>query len=230
MEINSTVQDYLKNTYRLQLRHNYVPTRVLVERLALSAPAVTGMTRKLTRMGLLVRERYKGVRLTPEGERIALRVIRAHRLWELYLVQVLGLSWDQAHVEAEQLEHVLSDRLADRLDQVLDYPTFDPDGHPIPSPQGEVIAVGGVSLAELSAGETGVAVQIRDDTPELLRYLARLDIYPGRSITVLQVDPFDGPIHVQVRDGVQVLGRRVAEHVVVRPQASEGAARPFGSD
>jgi DtxR family Mn-dependent transcriptional regulator len=136
-------------------------------------------------------------------------------LWESYLVQAIGLSWDQAHVEAERLEHALSDELADRLDEMLDRPATDPHGHPIPTRDGRMPPPVGVSLAELPPGTTGTVLQVRDDTPELLRYLGGLGIYPGEAIAVLKVAPFDGPIHVRVGGTVQVLGREAAQHVMV---------------
>jgi DtxR family Mn-dependent transcriptional regulator len=216
MELSIHVEDYLKSIYHLQSQYVHVPNKALAEHLGVSSPAVTGMARKLTRLGLLVRERYKGVRLTARGETMALQVIRAHRLWELYLVRELDLSWDQAHVEAERLEHALSETLADRLDEALNHPTVDPHGQPIPTRDGRLPIVDGKPLAELTTGETGTTLQIRDETPELLRYLAKLGIYPGQLLTVLQVDPFDGPIHLQVGEDAQVLGREAATHVLVQ--------------
>jgi DtxR family Mn-dependent transcriptional regulator len=216
MELSTHVEDYLKSIYHLQSQYVHVPNKALAEHLGVSSPAVTGMARKLTKLGLLLRKRYKGVQLTAQGEAMALQVIRAHRLWELYLVRELDLSWDQAHVEAERLEHVLSETLADRLDEVLDHPTVDPHGQPIPTRDGRLPTVNGKPLAELTTGETGITLQIRDETPELLRYLAKLGLYPGQPVTVLQVDPFEGPIHLQVGGDAQVLGREAATHVLIQ--------------
>jgi DtxR family Mn-dependent transcriptional regulator len=216
MEFSSQIEDYIKNIYLLQFQHAHVPTTALAERLGVSAPSVTGMIRRLAKLGLLEHERYKGVRLTPDGEMIALHIVRAHRLWELYLVEKMDLSWDQAHVEAERLEHVLSEQLAGQIDQVLGHPTIDPHGHPIPSRDGQVAIIAGIPLTEVPPGEVGVISQIWDDTPELLRYLGKLSLYPGTSITVLQVDPFKGPIHLRVRDDIQVLGHEAAGHIMVK--------------
>ena len=215
MDLGLHVENYLKNIYLLQSHHDRVPTAALAERLGVSAPSVTGMVRKLARMELLVHEPYKGVWLTKQGERVALKVIRAHRLWELYLVEAVGLSWDQAHVEAEQLEHTLSDELAARLDEMLEYPAIDPHGHPIPAQDGSMPSFNGVPLTELHPGSTGIVLQIWDDTPELLRYLGGLGIYPGEAIAVLAIAPFQGPIHVHVGGTDQALGREAACHVVV---------------
>jgi DtxR family Mn-dependent transcriptional regulator len=223
MKFSYHIEDYLKNIHFLQSQHTFVPTNVLANRLGVSAPSVSGMVRKLANLGLLEHERYKGARLTSDGRTIARQVIRAHRLWELYLVQALELSWDQAHVEAEQLEHVLSDELAGRLDDVLGHPTIDPHGHPIPDRSGEMVTVVGRPLTQLAVGESGVTVQIWDDTPELLRYLGGLDIYPGCTITVLEIAPFNGPLHLRVGEESQVLGRDAAKHVIV---ATDNGGQP----
>ena len=215
MQLGLHVENYLKNIYLLQSRYARVPTAALAERLDVSSPSVTSMVRKLARMGLLAHEPYRGMSLTERGEAAALKVIRAHRLWELYLVETVGLSWDEAHVEAERLEHALSDELAARLDEMLDHPTTDPHGHPIPTRDGRMPPPTGVPLAELPPGTTGTVLQIKDDTPELLRYLGGLGIYPGEAIAVLEVAPFDGPIHIRVGGTVQVLGREAAHHAIV---------------
>lgn len=217
MDYSSQIENYLKNIYQLQARHERVPTTTLAERLDITAPSVTGMVRKLASLGLVEHEPYRGVRLTAEGEDIALQIVRAHRLWELYLVEALQIPWDQAHVEAERLEHALSTGLADRLDEVLGHPTTDPHGHPIPSRNGDIERPSGVPLDHLPPGQPAVVVQIRDDTPDLLRYLGELGIYPGEQVVVLDVAPFDGPFRVRIGDAVETLGRRVAGHIVVRP-------------
>lgn len=228
MELSLYVENYLKNIYFLQARYARVPTAALAKRLGVSSPSVTSMVHKLARMGLLAHEPYKGVRLTPQGEAAALKVIRAHRLWELYLVVVIGISWDQAHVEAEQLEHALSDELADRLDEMLEHPVTDPHGHPIPTRDGRMPSCTGAPLADLPVGTTGTILQIKDDTPELLRYLGGLGIYPGEVITVFRLAPFNGPIHVRVGATAQVLGREAADHVIVALQKSQTAFREQG--
>jgi DtxR family Mn-dependent transcriptional regulator len=219
MKLGLHVENYLKNIYLLQSRYARVPTAALAERLGVSSPSVTSMVRKLARMGLLAHEPYRGVSLTERGEAAALRVIRAHRLWESYLVEVIGLSWDQAHVEAERLEHALSDGLADRLDEALDHPATDPHGHPIPTREGRMPSLTGTPLTELPSETAGTVLQICDDTPALLRYLGGLRIYPGEAIAVLEVAPFDGPIHVRVGGTTQVLGRQAAQHVMVAIEA-----------
>ncbi len=220
MELSPQIEDYLKGIYMLQTRDRQVSTTALAGRLGITAPSVTAMVHKLVELELLVHEPYRGVSLTPKGETLALRIVRAHRLWEAYLVESLGLPWDEAHIEAERLEHVLSDLLAERIDEALGFPTIDPHGHPIPSPTGHVQPVTGVALAELTVGDVGVVVQIRDETPELLRYLGEFGVYPGEVILVLDVAPFNGPMHLRVAGKTQVLGREVANHVVVQPEVA----------
>ena len=219
MDFSAQIEDYLKSIYQLQARHDRVPTTALAERLDITAASVTGMVRKLAGLGLVDHEPYRGVRLTEKGKGIALQIVRAHRLWELYLVKALQVPWDQAHVEAERLEHALSPGLADRLDEALGHPSIDPHGHPIPSRNGNVEARPGVPLDQLAAGQAGLVVQIRDDTPELLRYLGELGIYPGEQVAVLDVAPFEGPVRVQLGERTEALGRRVAGHVIVHPGA-----------
>lgn len=222
MNVSSQMEDYLKGIYMLQARHARVPTSVLAEHLEVSPPSVTGMVRKLTDLGLVEHKPYRGVRLTLDGETLALRIVRAHRLWESYLVEALDLPWDAAHLEAERLEHALSEHLADRLDEALDHPTTDPHGHPIPSRNGRMPPPTGFPLTELPPEGKGIVLQIRDETPELLRYLGGMGIYPGEPITVREVAPFNGPIHVHVAGMTQVLGRQAAEHVVVRTGTKMG--------
>ena len=198
MEYSSRIEDYLKNLYQLQASYERVPTTALADRLDITAASVTGMVRKLAGLGLVDHQPYRGVRLTDRGKDIALQIVRAHRLWELYLVQALQVPWDQAHVEAERLEHALSGGLADRLDEVLGFPTTDPHGHPIPSRNGDMKRPSGVPLDQLSSGDVAVVVQIQDDTPDLLRYLGTLGIYPGEQVAVLDIAPFEGPLRLQI--------------------------------
>lgn len=226
MNISSQMEDYLKGIYLLQSRHGRVPTSVLAGHLDVSAPSVTGMVRKLSALGLVEHKPYRGVRLTRDGEALALKIVRAHRLWEAYLVEQLHVSWDVAHEEAERLEHALSEELVDRLDEALDHPMTDPHGHPIPSRNGRMPPTDGMPLTELPPDEQGIILQIRDETPELLRYLGGMGIYPGESITVREVAPFNGPIHAQVAGTAQALGRQAAEHVVVKTVIETSRRQP----
>jgi len=144
----------------------------------------TAMLKKLATLGLVVHERYHGATLTPTGERMALEVVRHHRLLELYLMEALGLSWDQVHEEAERLEHHLSDELEARIDRALGFPTRDPHGDPIPSPELLLQSDEMVCLSDLEAGSMTVVRRVPDGDPELLRYLATLGLVPAEEVTI----------------------------------------------
>src|SRR6476469_233454 len=186
---SATVEDYLKAIYQLSNAHGGdtpVTTSEIAERLGLTAATVTSMIQRLSQpeTDLLQYTPYQGVRLTGEGEKLALRVIRRHRLLELFLATQLGLSWDQVHAEAEQLEHHISPLVEERIAAVLGDPQVDPHGHPIPSPTGEMIARTGTSLAMLALGQEAVIMSVNDEDPEFLRYLAARGMYPGVPLLV----------------------------------------------
>jgi DtxR family Mn-dependent transcriptional regulator len=200
---SATVEDYLKTIYQLsQARGDNAPitTSEIAERLALASATVTSMIQRLAQpeLELLQYTPYQGVRLTAQGEKIALRVIRRHRLLELYLATRLGLRWDQVHEEAERLEHHISSTLEERIAAALGDPQVDPHGHPIPSAAGELIQRASTSLARFALGEDGVIVSVNDDDPEFLRYLAARGMYPGVPLVVTEREPFGGPLHVRV--------------------------------
>lgn len=200
---SATVEDYLKTIYLLRQGQDgdtLVATSELAERLGLTPATVTSMIQKLAQpeLELLQYTPYQGVRLTPQGEKIALRVIRRHRLLELYLAERLGLSWDQVHEEAERLEHHISATLEERIATALGNPAVDPHGHPIPTANGEVAQRTGPTLAALPPGQPAVILSVNDDDPELLRYMAARGMYPGVPLLVLEREPFGGSLHVRV--------------------------------
>ena len=213
--ITHAMEDYLKAVYRLQHEGGDVTTQRLAEALAISGPSVTNMVKRLNELRLVEHERYQGVRLTPAGERVALEVIRHHRLLELYLSETLGYSWDRVHDEAERLEHHLSDELEARLDSALGHPTRDPHGDPIPAADGTIAAVPGTRLLDLAAGDRGVVARVSDRDPGQLRYLGQLGLYPGAVVTLVELLPFDGPVRVRVAGEEHVIGRPLAAAVHV---------------
>ena len=218
MEISHAVEDYLKIIYELQGASGKVNTTALAERMNVAPASVTGMIKKLAedRPRLVNYERHHGVTLTPAGEKIALEVIRHHRLIELYLHQALGYSWDQVDAEAEKLEHVISEEFEDRIAAVLGQPKIDPHGDPIPTKEGIIAAPAGERLTDLTAGQRGRVARVSDDDPALLRYLTELGIKPETAIAVVDRSPFDGPMHVRVGNrSPQALGRQVTDHVFV---------------
>jgi DtxR family Mn-dependent transcriptional regulator len=160
-------------------------------------------------------ERHRGVSLTPAGVRIALEIIRHHRLIELYLAQSLGYQWDQVDAEAEQLEHVISEEFEDKISALLGDPALDPHGDPIPGKDGSVAPRSRMTLSEVKAGQSARVVRVRDDDPALLRYLGELGIVPDATVTVTERAPFDGPMYVSVGQQSHALGKSVTDKVFV---------------
>jgi DtxR family Mn-dependent transcriptional regulator len=192
-----------------------VSTSALAEQLGLSQPSVTRMTKKLAAEGLVVRVPYHGVTLTETGRRVALEVLRHHRLLELFLSDHLGLPLDEVHAEADRLEHVLSEELEARIDAALGFPTHDPHGHPIPDTELRLVAAESRSLSEVEPGETTTVVRVPDRDAELLRYLGKLELVPGATVEVVSHGPFDGPITLRSRTGEHAIARDLAGAIAV---------------
>jgi len=216
--LTGPVEDYLKAVYELERAGTPAATTDLAARLGVAPASVTGMVRRLARQGLLTHQRYRGVRLTREGRQAALRTIRRHRVIESYLVRALGYRWDEVDDEAERLEHAASDDFVDRMAAAIGEPTNDPHGAPIPSREGAVNEARYRSLADLAAGAAAEVMQVSDDDPELLRYLADLAIKPGSTVRVAERAPFGGPITLEVGELTRVVGPALAERVLVRPR------------
>ena len=189
MTASASVEDYTKAVYVLESRHGVASTTALAERLGVSAPAVSAMVKKLASLGYVSHVRYHGVRLTDEGRRIALEVLRHHRLLETFLVEELGLSWDRVDAEAEVLEHVLSEGLEAHIAAKLGDPTHDPHGDPIPALDGTVVEPPTATLESLPAGSHGTFVRVSDSDPALLRELAGLGVRPGDVVEVVKTRP-----------------------------------------
>lgn len=192
-------QDYLKALYLLHGDQRPVPTRDLAQRLGISSPSVSEMVTRLTAQGLVEHDRYRGQQLTREGRRVALELVRHHRLLEMFLVQVLGYSWDEVHDEAERLEHVISERMEQRIFDLLGRPELDPHGHVIPTLTGKVRNVSTRALSECQAGEKVVVQGVSDDDAGKLREFDRRGLHPGTRIDVLATSQFEGPIEVRIK-------------------------------
>jgi DtxR family Mn-dependent transcriptional regulator len=206
------VEDYAKAIYQLgEQCGGAVSTNALAERLAVTPASASGMVRKLDELGLVEHVPYKGVRLTDAGARLALEMLRHHRLLELYLAEALGVPWDRVHDEAEVLEHVLSEDLEALIAAKLGHPTRDPHGDPIPSADLVIEECQSESLAALDSGARGVVVRIPDADPEMLRYLSERGIGLGDAFEVVDKQPFDGPLFVRFGDTVHVLGGALAQ-------------------
>jgi DtxR family Mn-dependent transcriptional regulator len=192
-------QDYLKALYLLGGGEHPVPTSELAQRLGISSPSVSEMVTRLSAQGLVEHDRYRGQQLTRDGRKVALELVRHHRLLEMFLVQVLGYSWDEVHEEAERLEHVISERMEQRIFELLGRPELDPHGHVIPSLTGKVRSVTNRSLSECHAGEKVVVHDVSDEDASKLREIGRRGLKPGTRIDVLSGSQFEGPIEVRVK-------------------------------
>ena len=212
---NKTTEDYLKAIYQVDAEQKGAGTTELAERLGVAPASVTGMLKKLASLNLVTYTRYQGVALTSAGRAIALDVLRRHRLAERYLADVLGLSWDRVHAEAEEWEHVLSEDVAARMDEALGWPATDPHGEPIPSAAGDVPALTDTPLARVQPTESARVARVASEDAEFLRYLGELGIYPEIALTVLSIAPFGGPVTVEVEGRRHAIGRAVAEKVFV---------------
>jgi DtxR family Mn-dependent transcriptional regulator len=197
-------EDYLKALYHLHGDQRPVPTRDLAQRLGISSPSVSEMVTRLTAQGLVEHDRYKGQQLTREGRKVALELVRHHRLLEMFLVQVLGYSWDEVHDEAERLEHVISERMEQRIFELLGRPELDPHGHAIPSVSGKVRSLSDRPLSECRAGEKVVVQGVSDDDAGRLRELERRGLMPGTQLEVVSSSEYESPIVVRIK------GRRVS--------------------
>ena len=214
--LSPTTEDYLKAIYKLG-REEPVSTKALAGELEVAAPSVTEMVKRLAERGLVHREPYKGASLTDTGEKIALEVLRHHRLLELYLKEVMGHSWDELHEEAERLEHHISEAFEDKLDELLDYPTRDPHGHPIPTREGDIEDLATDRLADLEEGERAVICHLADEDPALLEHLEERGLVPGASLEITEAEAFEGPLTVRAEEReAQLVGRVVARSVFVR--------------
>ena len=215
MELTDAIQDYLKEIYKLEGSGQRATTSALAARLKVSAPSVTAMLKKLATFGLVEHERYRGAKLTDAGERVALEVIRHHRLIEQYLVETLGLPIDAVHVEADRLEHALSEELEAHIDRTLGFPTSDPHGDPIPGPDLRLVPSEATPLSTLEAGASATVRRVPDRDGEVLRYLTKLKLVPGSRLQVRESAPFGGPLTVRVGGADHAISRELAAQIGV---------------
>jgi DtxR family Mn-dependent transcriptional regulator len=211
LSFSAAVEDYAKAIYALEERGGgAVTTNAIAERLEVTPASASGMVRRLAELGLVSHEPYHGVRLTADGVRVALEVLRHHRLLELYLATSLGVPWDRVHDEAEVLEHVLSEELEGLIAAKLGHPTRDPHGDPIPTADLVLEERPTERLADQEAGAIGRFVRVSDSDPAMLRYLAERGIAPGAAFEVVERQPFDGPLFVRFGSDIHVLGGALA--------------------
>lgn len=214
-ELSVAIQDYLKEIYKLQSAGERATTTAIARRLSVAPSSVTSMLKKLAVLGLAEHAPYRGVSLTETGERIALEIVRHHRLIEMYLAETLGVPIDALHAEADRLEHVLSEELEARIDEQLGYPTHDPHGDPIPDAGLKVARSSLRPLADLEPGERAMVRRVPDGDAELLRYLAELSLVPGRRVTMRRTAPFNGPLTIDVDGTEHAVSRELADQIGV---------------
>ena len=216
--LTRSIEDYLKAIYRLSGEGRPAATSVVAQHLGLSPASVSGMVKRLSDMGLLEHEPYRGASLTDDGRRVALRMLRRHRLIEAYLVAHLGYGWDTVHDEAERLEHAVSDELVERMAVALGNPTEDPHGDPIPTADGTLEELVCLPLSELPEGRGAEIRRVREREPEFLRHLAAIGLVPGVRVTVTDRQPFHGPVTIVTDGAERVIGFEMAESLLCLPE------------
>ncbi len=221
----AAVEDYAKAIFALETRSEQpVSTNALAERLGITPGSVSAMLKRLGELGVISHVPYRGVRLTDDGRRIALEVIRHHRLLESYLAEALGMPWDRVHAEAEVLEHVLSEDLEALIAAKLGHPTVDPHGDPIPTAELELDEPLTDRMESLQPGDRGLFVRVSDSDPEMLRYLAERGIAPGERFFVRERQPFGGPLFVVFGEREHAIGGELANAMRVEVEVSSADA------
>lgn len=215
--LTQAIEDYLKAIYKLQRRGERVTNSAVADEIRVKPASVTSMMKQLAQLKLVRYTPYRGVELTPGGEKIALEVIRHHRLLELYLSEFLGFPWDRVHEEADRLEHVISPELEERMARVLGDPTEDPHGDPIPTKEGTLEEPTHSRLTEVAPRTRVVVRRVSDSDPAKLRYLAELGLVPNAALEVVSLAPFGGPLVVRVGEAEHALGRDLADTIRVSP-------------
>lgn len=220
LTLSTAAQDYLKTIYQLR-GDAAVTTQSLADKLAVAPPSATAMVKKLAALNLVSHTPYRGVELTPAGEKIALEMIRHHRLIETYLAEVLGLSWDKVHDEAERWEHVLSEEVEAKIAEALNHPSHDPHGSPIPTLNGEIARDDWPTLAQIEAGAQVIVRRVDDDSAELLRHLRDVGLMPGTVVEVVRAVPAEGVLQLRVTGKKRTLGLIPARSVFVEEASDE---------
>lgn len=217
MGLSYAEENYLKAILKLSgSPDGTVSTNAIAAQLDTSAASVTDMLKKLSDKELITYQRYKGASLTDDGQRIATTLVRKHRLWEVFLVQSLGMTWDEVHEIAEELEHIQSDRLIDRLDHFLGHPKFDPHGDPIPNAQGKYTLRAQIPLSDLKPGQEGVVIGVREDETSFLKHLNEKGLTLGKSIKVITNDDYDNTLSLQVEGHELNLSGKVARNIMIK--------------
>ncbi len=212
-------ENYLKAIYHLEIdTEKGISTNAIAEQLATKASSVTDMIKKLSDKKVVVYKKYKGVKLTDLGKKIAANIVRKHRLWEVFLVEKLNFSWDEVHDVAEQLEHIKSPKLINQLDALLGFPTHDPHGDPIPDKDGNLKTIDKSLLSTLSKNEIGICVGVDDSSSEFLQFLDKKGITLGKQITVLEKEDFDDSLSIEVEGKKLSISNKIANNLYIKKQ------------
>jgi len=210
-------ENYLKTIYALEKDFgNEISTNLIANKIKTKASSVTDMLKKLAVKNLVIYKKYQGVQLTEKGKLTALKVIRKHRLWECFLVQKLNFNWDEVHDIAEQLEHVKSELLINKLDAFLRFPKLDPHGDPIPDNQGRIIKNESISIVKMKIGSTGTLAGVRDSSETFLKYLNKKNLALGDKLKVIDIEPFDNSYHIETKTHRLVITNNVAENLLLK--------------
>jgi DtxR family Mn-dependent transcriptional regulator len=219
---HQAIEDYVKTIYTLAQEESPVSTSRVAAARSVKPASATSMIQRLAKLNLVNYAKHYGVTLTETGEKLALEVIRHHRLLELYLMEALGFSWDEVHEQADILEHVISEKLEERIAAALNYPQFDPHGDPIPAMDGSMASMSTLILADMPVGAAMRVVRILEDSnSELLRYLAGLGLVPGAEVRTVAIAPFSGPLTIEVGGEDRIIGRNLAELILVEKSTKE---------
>lgn len=218
MAISFAEENYLKIIYRLsESTSEDISTNAIAELTQNKAASVTDMLRKMSDKGWVNYQKYQGVRLSETGEKIALDIVRKHRLWEVFLVNKMGFNWDEVHEIAEQLEHIESEVLIDKLDAFLDYPRTDPHGDPIPNKKGELPQLGYIPLANMPIGKAGKLVGVAQDSAVFLQLLTKLNLKLGAKLEITEINAFDLSVSLRIDGNPPVLiSHEVAKNVLIK--------------
>ena len=210
-------ENYLKTIYHLSLNNKKgVSTNAIASRIETKASSVTDMIKKLDDKDLVEYQKYQGVRLTASGLMAAKMIVRKHRLWEVFLVEKLGFNWDEVHEVAEELEHIKSEQLVNKLEAFLGFPTEDPHGDPIPNAKGEVLVIEKKLLSEIEVGIACVCVGVKDSSSEFLQYLDKQKIALGSNIKILDIEPFDQSYTLMIDERELTITKKIASNLYVK--------------
>ena len=215
--MTTSEENYLKVIYHLSnLSPKGVNTNAIAAMLDTKASSVTDMLKKLSEKDWIHYQKYQGVSLTDKGKFNAKIIVRKHRLWEVFLVEKLGFAWDEVHEVAEELEHIQSEKLINQLDQFLNFPSFDPHGDPIPNAKGEIIKIEKQLVSEIEVGKTITCVGVKDTSVDFLQYLNKQNISLGTKMKVLEKEPFDGTLKIEINNSVLVISDKIANNLYVK--------------